>query len=74
MKKGIEPKGWTAEPGRVDEINDLVMATATRYLYSSQRYKRTARLFDERGCKVQAGKNAFMLSPEPPKRISTRRR
>jgi hypothetical protein len=74
MKKGIEPKGWTAEPGRVDEINDLVMATATRYLYSSQRYKRTARLFDERGCEVQAGKNAFMLSPEPPKGISTRRR
>lgn len=66
MKRGIEPMGRVIEEGRVDEINRVTMATAVQYLYSSESHRRIARLFDERGCKVQVGKNAFMSNPQPP--------
>ncbi len=66
LKKGIEPMGRMIEEGRVDEINRVTMATAAQYLYSSEGHRRIARLFDERGCKVQVGKNAFMPHPQPP--------
>jgi uncharacterized protein DUF4238 len=65
MKRGISPMGRLVEAGRVAEINKFVMVTADRYLYSSQSHKRIARLFDERGCKVKAGTNAFMPEPGP---------
>ena len=66
LKKGIEPMGRIVEARRVDQINRVVMATATQYIYSSEGHRRVARLFDEHGCKVRAGKNAFMTSPIPP--------
>jgi hypothetical protein len=66
MKRGIEPMGRLIEERRVDEINRVTMATAVQYLYSSEPHRRIARLFDERGCKVQVGKNAFMPHPQPP--------
>jgi hypothetical protein len=65
LKKGIKRMGRIVEDGRVDEINRVTMATAVRYLYSSEGHRRIARLFDERGCKIQAGKNAFMPNPQP---------
>jgi Protein of unknown function (DUF4238) len=66
MKRGIRPMGKTIEAGRVDEINRVTMATAIQYLYSSEGHRRIARLFDEHGCKVRVGKNAFMTRPRPP--------
>jgi hypothetical protein len=66
LKRGIKAMGRIIEEGRVDEINRVTMATANQYLYSSEGHRRIARLFDERGCKVQAGKNAFMPHPQPP--------
>ena len=66
MKKGIQPMGRVIEEGRVDEINRVTMATAVQYLYSSEDHRRIARLFDERGCKVRVGKNAFMTHSQPP--------
>jgi hypothetical protein len=60
LKKGIKPRGVFVDSDHVDQINTLLMMTATQYLYSSQGHRRIARLFDERGCKVQAGKNAFL--------------
>jgi hypothetical protein len=66
LKKGLQPMGRLIEEGRVDEINRVTMATAVQYLYSSEGHRRIARLFDERGCKVQVGKNAFMPHPQPP--------
>ena len=65
LKRGIKPMGRIIEQGRVDEINRVTMATAVQYLYSSEGHRRIARLFDERGCKVQVGKNAFMPHPQP---------
>ncbi len=65
MRRGIQAGARVAEEGRVKEINNLVMATAARYLYSSEGHRRIARLFNERGCKVQPGKNAFMSKPRP---------
>lgn len=66
LKRGIAPKGRMIEEGHVDGINRMTMLTAVQYLYSSESYRRIARLFDERGCKVQVGKNAFMPHPQPP--------
>ena len=63
MKKGIKPHGRFIEKGHVDAINHVVMATATKFLYSCERYKRIARLFDERGCKVRPGKESFLSTP-----------
>ena len=63
MKKGIPPQGRFIEEGYVDQINRVTMATATRYLYSSEHYKRIARLFDESGCKVRPGKESFLSTP-----------
>jgi hypothetical protein len=69
MKKGIEPKGRMAEGGRLDEINGMIMTTAVRYLYSHQGHRRIGRIFDERGCKVKAGVNAFMAQPGPTQKL-----
>jgi hypothetical protein len=63
MKRGIQPGAWLADEWRVEQINNIVMATATRYMYSSQGYPRIGRLFDERGCKVRPGKEAFLSKP-----------
>jgi hypothetical protein len=63
MKKGLRPRGTFVERDYVDKINDLAMATATGCLYSNERYKRIARLFDERGCKVRPGKESFLSTP-----------
>jgi len=63
MKKGIKPQGHFIEAGFVDSINDLVMATSTQYLYSSERQRRISRLFDERGCKIRPGKESFLSTP-----------
>jgi len=63
MRRGILPARKTAEVGRFAQINRLVMITATKHLYSSQSYRRIGRLFDECGCKVKPGANAFMLYP-----------
>lgn len=65
LRRGIEPLGMEISPKYAEAINRLVMATATRYLYSSEGYRRIARLFDERGCKVQPGRDAFMMTPPP---------
>jgi len=64
MKRGVRPKGRFIVGGYVDTINDLILAHATKYLYSCERYRRITRLFDERGCKVRPGKESF-LSTQP---------
>lgn len=66
LRRGIEPHAELADARQVDEINRLTMMTATNYLYSSERSRRTSRLFDERGCVVRAGKNSFMTNGPPP--------
>src|ERR1039458_5567188 len=58
--ESVRVKGKIIEAGRVDLINKVTMAAAAQYLYSSQGLRRIARLFDERGCKIRAGKNAFV--------------
>jgi hypothetical protein len=63
MKKGLQPKSVFIMEGHADQINRVIMATATRYLYSCERYKRIERLFNERGCKVRPGKESFLSTP-----------
>lgn len=52
--------------GHVAELNRLTMANATMFLFASERSRRLARLFDQWGCKIKPGKNAFMPTPRPP--------
>jgi Protein of unknown function (DUF4238) len=66
MKKGIQPQGQIIEAGRVDLINKVTMASTAQYLYSSQGFRKIARLFDEHGWRIRAGKNAFMSRPPTP--------
>lgn len=63
LKRKIQPSVGVIEAGHVDQINRLTMATAEKYLYSSEGYKRIARLFDERGCRVRPGKESFLQRP-----------
>jgi hypothetical protein len=65
LKRGIEHRAELANAAQVDGINDLIMMTATNSLYSSERSRRTMRLFDERGCIMRAGENAFMTTGPP---------
>lgn len=63
LKRGLRPRGRFIVAGNVDEINGVIMATATKYLYSCEPYRRISRLFDERGCKVRPGKESFLSTP-----------
>jgi hypothetical protein len=65
MRKGLQPKRVFLSKRNFEIVNNLIMATATQFLYSNENHKRLSRLFDERGCKVRAGRDAFMT--EPPK-------
>lgn len=65
LKRKTQPSASVIEAGHVDQINRLTMATAEKHLYSSEGYKRIARLFDERGCRVRPGKESFL--PAPPR-------
>ena len=58
----IQQKRGFASPKLVKQINRVLMGTATQYVYSSRGERRLARLFDEFGCKVILGKNAFITS------------
>lgn len=67
MKRGVEPDAIKISDYGVGQINRITMTNATRCLYSSEGYRRVSRLFDQWGCKIEPGKNAFMLTPEEPK-------
>jgi hypothetical protein len=64
LKRAQGSGGFQVTGQYVDDINRLTMATATRHLYACEGLRRTARLFDERGCKVPPGQGSFM--PRPP--------
>jgi hypothetical protein len=49
------------------QINCVTMVNATQYLYSSEGQRRISRLFDQWGCKIKPGTNAFMPTSETPK-------
>jgi hypothetical protein len=63
MKRGLRPRSVQINERRLTMVNDLIMATATQFLYSNENSKRLSRLFDERGCKIRAGRDAFMAEP-----------
>jgi hypothetical protein len=62
MKHGLQPKSVLVSEQGFEKVERLVMSTAVRYLYSSQGHRRIGRLFDERGCKILAGRDAFLPS------------
>lgn len=65
LERSVEPRVVTVSLHNLNEINRITMATATRFLYSPEGYRRVSRLFDQWGCTVAPGKNAFMMTPEP---------
>jgi len=66
LKKGIEPAAVGVTDRGVMQINRGTMMNATRFLYSSQGLRTVSRLFDQWGCRIEPGKNAFMASPQEP--------
>jgi hypothetical protein len=66
LKRGIRPTAIKTNRDRTESINRLSMMNATKYVYASQGLQRTRRLFDQDGCKVKIGENAFMADPPPP--------
>jgi hypothetical protein len=63
LRRGAEPSAIGISENILQQVNNVVMATASRHLYSSEGYRRIARLFDERGCKIRPGKQSFMTTP-----------
>ena len=70
LKKGIESARLQISEQQLEQINRITMLNATQHLYSSENYRKTSRLFDQYGCKIKPGTNAFMPNPEPPKTTS----
>jgi Protein of unknown function (DUF4238) len=67
LKRGMEPGARGLTSPSVAQINQVTMMNATRHLYSCEGYRRISWLFDQWGCKIEPGKNAFMPKPELPK-------
>lgn len=63
LQRGASGEQQLATERRVQQTNDLMMAVAQQYVYAPAGYRRISRLFDERGCKVRYGENAFMSTP-----------
>ncbi|MGB9075133.1 MAG: DUF4238 domain-containing protein [Terriglobales bacterium] len=63
LKRGIEPNPRVVSEKAVEQINRVVMRTAGRHLYSSEGYRKTARLFDQYGCRVRPGRESFLTKP-----------
>jgi hypothetical protein len=63
LRRDVAPCAIEISERGVQQINGAVMATAERYIYSSEGYRRIGRLFDERGCKIQPGKHSFLTKP-----------
>jgi hypothetical protein len=60
LARGLKPAhAWVSERF-MKQINKQIMANATRFVYSSRGEKRLGRLFDEFGCKIKIGENAFI--------------
>jgi hypothetical protein len=54
-----------ASPLRSRQINDMVMAASQKFAYASEGTRRIARIFNERGCSIKYGENAFLGDPPP---------
>ena len=63
LRRGVHPSAVWLHPRSMSTINKVIMATATRYAYSSQGLRRIGRLFDLYGCKVRPGETSFVTRP-----------
>jgi hypothetical protein len=59
LRRGGESKQLTATPFRMRQINDMIMGAAQKYAYAPVGHRRLSRIFNERGCKIKYGDNAF---------------
>jgi hypothetical protein len=69
LKKGLRPGRVSIPQRKLETINNIIMSTATQFLYSNENSRRLSRLFDERGCKVLAGRDAFLVERPDTHRI-----
>lgn len=60
LSKGLKPAHAYTTEKFVAQINRMVMANASKFVYSSIGEKRLGRLFDEFGCEIKARVNAFL--------------
>ena len=60
LRRDARGEKLTATNLRVKQVNDIIMASAQRTVYAPEGTRRLARIFKERGCKIEYGKNAFI--------------
>ena len=64
LRRGVAPAAFEISEFDLGHINRATMINASHCLYSAEGYRRISRLFDQWGCKIEPGKNAFMPTPE----------
>jgi hypothetical protein len=69
LTRGVDPAIIKISESHVERINRITMANATKCLYAPEGYRKVSRLFDQWGCKIEPGKNAFMPTAQRPKRL-----
>jgi hypothetical protein len=52
---------------RTRQVNELIMGVSQRFVYGSEGTRAIARMFNQHGCKIRYGENAFMSQPPPVK-------
>jgi hypothetical protein len=64
LREGAEYRMRQMSGLGVARINKLIMATASHHLYAPEGTRRNARLFDQDGCKIRVGENAYLTLDE----------
>src|ERR1017187_366861 len=54
-----------SSPLRTRQVNEMVMGVSQKLLYGPEGARRIARIYNQQGCKIRYGENAFMTGPPP---------
>ena len=52
-----------ASPHRTRQVNEMIMGVSQKFLYGPEGTRRIARIYNQQGCKIRYGENAFMAAP-----------
>jgi hypothetical protein len=63
LRRSAKGQRVLATESFTEQINNMTMRAAQKYIYASRGYRRLARIFNERGCKIKYGENAFLAEP-----------
>jgi hypothetical protein len=61
-RRGTEQR-IEASPAHTRQVNEMIMGVSQRFVYGPEGTRRVARIYNEQGCKIRYGENAFMAQP-----------